>query len=354
MMTNDLSFPKSVIFGCSGTTLTTEESEFFQRCQPLGFILFTRNCESPRQVKSLIDQLKSCVKHKYVPILIDQEGGRVARLRSPHWRQYPAASVFGRLADDDFELAKWCAQTNAYLMGIELTQMGVNVNCTPTLDSFFEEMHPVIGDRAFHEDPEIITSLGLSVLRGLEKAGVTGVIKHLPGHGRALVDSHQSLPYVKTSEEELNESDFLPFKGICNHIAYENLSYPWGMTAHIVYEAIDPKVPATTSPIIIQKVIRDEIGFKGVLISDCLTMKALSGSFQERAETSLEAGCDLVLHCSGNLEEMIEVIAGCPPLSPDTLERLNASVAKVTSHTEESEQLLVEKLNYHLKEYWDK
>lgn len=333
--------------------MTPEEIEFFQRCQPLGFILFTRNCENPLQVKALISQLKSCVSHQYVPILIDQEGGRVARLKPPHWRQYPPAAAFGLLAEDDLDLAKWCAQTTSYLMGIELIQLGINVNCTPTLDLFFKEMHPVIGDRAFHEEPEIITSLGLSVLRGLEKAGVTGVIKHLPGHGRAHVDSHHALPHVLTSEEDLNNSDFLPFKAICNHIAYENLSYPWGMTAHIVFEAIDSKMPATQSPLLIQKVIRDEIGFKGLLISDCLTMKALSGTFQERAELSIEAGCDVVLHCSGKLEEMIDVIAGCPPLSADTLERLNASVAKVTSHTEESESSLLEKVNYHLKGYWE-
>ncbi len=350
-MTNDLSLPKSVIFGCSGTSLTTEEIDLFKRSQPLGFILFTRNCENPVQIASLIQQLKSCVDHQYVPILIDQEGGRVARLGLPHWRQYPPAAVFGRIADDDLDLAKWCVETNAYLMGIELINMGINVNCAPMLDLFIEGMTPIIGDRALHDSPEIVTELGLSVLRGLEKAGVTGVIKHLPGHGRAHVDSHLELPIIKASEEDLVESDFLPFKGICNHIAYENLSYPWGMTAHIIYDSIDAKAPATQSSTIIQKIIRDEIGFNGLLLSDCLTMKALTGSFQERAQTSIEAGCDVVLHCSGNLEEMIDVAIGCPPLSADALERLNASVAKVTSHTEESEISLMEKLSYHLKGY---
>ncbi|WP_052045980.1 beta-N-acetylhexosaminidase [Candidatus Paracaedibacter symbiosus] len=353
-MTNDLPLPKSVIFGCSGTALTSEEIDLYKRTQPLGFILFSRNCDNPMQIESLISQLKSCVNHEYVPILIDQEGGRVARLGLPHWRQYPPPAVFGKIADDDLDLATWCAETNAYLMGIELIRMGINVNCAPILDLSFPETHPIIGDRAFHESPEIVTALGLSVLRGFEKAGVTGVIKHLPGHGRALVDSHESLPRIQTSEEELNEVDFLPFKGICNHILYENLSYPWGMTAHIVYDAIDEKAPATQSYNIIQKVIRDEIGFNGLLISDCLTMKALSGPFQERAAASIEAGCDVVLHCSGNLEEMIDVAVGCPPLSADALERLNASVAKVISHTEESEPALVEKLTLHIKSYLEK
>lgn len=351
-MTNDSFLPRSVIFGCSGTSLTSEEIDLFQRTQPLGFILFSRNCENPLQVTSLISQLKNCVNHEYVPILIDQEGGRVARLSLPHWRQYPPAAVFGKMAEDDLDLAKWCAETNAYLMGIELIQMGINVNCAPVLDLYFPDVHPVIGDRAFHDAPDIVAALGLSVLRGFEKAGVTGVIKHIPGHGRSLVDSHEALPHIKASEEELNESDFLPFKGICNHITYENLSYPWGMTAHIIYDDIDPKTPATQSATVIQKIIRDEIGFNGLLVSDCLTMKALSGAFQDRASSSIEAGCDVVLHCSGHLEEMIDVAAGCPPLSADTLERLNASVAKVTSHTEESESALMEKLDYYLKNYW--
>jgi beta-N-acetylhexosaminidase len=351
-MTNDSFLPRSVIFGCSDRFLTFEEINLFKRAQPLGFILFSRNCENPLQVKSLISHLKSCVDHEYVPILIDQEGGRVARLTLPHWRQYPPAAVFGKMAEDDLDLAKWCAETNAYLMGTELIEMGINVNCAPVLDLSFLGGHPVMGDRTFNEAPDIVTALGLSVLRGFEKAGVTGVIKHIPGHGRSDVDSHQGVPHIKTSQEELNESDFLSFKGICNHITYENLSYPWAMTAHIIYSDIDPRVPATQSSLVIQRIIRDEIGFKGLLISDCLTMKALTGSFQNRAASSIEGGCDVVLHCSGKLEEMIDVVAGTPPLSADALERLNASVAKVTSSIKESETALMEKLSYYLKNYW--
>lgn len=351
-MLNDSSTPKSVIFGCSGTSLTAEEIDFFERSQPLGFILFARNCENPLQVSSLVSQLKSCVPHEYVPILIDQEGGRVARLKSPHWRQAPAPAVFGKIADDDLELAKWCTETNAYLMGLDMIRMGINVNCAPLLDLPIPGMHPIIGDRAFHESYEIIASLGLSVLRGLEKAGVTGVIKHLPGHGRATVDSHEELPRIKNSEEDLIDSDFIPFRSVCDHISYENLSYPWGMTAHIVYEDVDPRSPATQSYHVIQKVIRDDIGFKGLLITDCITMKALLGSYEERAQLSLEAGCDVVLHCSGVLEEMIDTAAGCTPLSAEALERLNASVPKMNVPSNpDMENTLLEKLTYHLKDY---
>lgn len=350
-MLNNLTSPKSVIFGCSGTSLTAEEIDFFQHSQPLGFILFTRNCQNPLQVSSLISQLRSCVRHEYVPILIDQEGGRVARLTPPHWRQSPPAAIFGKIADDDLDLANWCVETNAYLMGIEMIRMGINVNCAPLLDLPIPGMHPIIGDRAFHESPEIITSLGLSALRGFEKAGVTGVIKHLPGHGRATVDSHEELPRVTNTEEDLIDSDFIPFRSVCDHISYENLSYPWGMTAHIIYEDIDPRSPATQSSNVIQKIIRDDIGFKGLLISDCLTMKALSGSYEERAQLSLEAGCDIVLHCNGNLEEMIDTATGSTSLSADALERLNASVPKMKSLNPDTEDTLLEKLTYHLKDY---
>ncbi len=344
--------PKPVIFGCHGARLLQSEREFFSRVQPLGFILFTRNCENPDQIRALVDDLRSCVSHHFVPILIDQEGGRVARLGSSHWRQYPPAGVIGQLADDDLNLACWAAEANAYLMGIEMLEMGINVDCAPVMDLLMPNAHHVIGDRAFHENVEITATLAAYVIRGLQRAGVIPVIKHLPGHGRALVDSHEKLPIVSASLKELEESDFLVFRQVCMAINEESFSQPWGMTAHIIYEALDCHRPATQSDTVIDKTIRKHIDFRGFLVSDCLTMKALGGAMSARAIQAIEAGCDAVLHCSGDMDEMVDIAAALTSISAASYERVKAS--KLSGHRlrSEDDETLWSQLNYHLKPYW--
>lgn len=336
---NSLSHPRAVIFGCSGLTLTEDEKELFNRYQPLGFILFTRNCQSPEQVKTLVKELKSCVNHAQVPILIDQEGGRVARLKSPHWRTYPHASLFGDMAHEDLDQAKWCVEANATLMAYELRAMGINVNCTPLLDLPAPGAHPIISNRAYSSSIEMTVELAESCLIGLQKMGVTGVIKHLPGHGRAPADSHESLPIVTASKDTLMESDFLAFKNICDYLQDSPQISPWGMTAHVVYRDIDPFLPATYSPTIINSIIRNYIGFSGCLITDCLTMKALQGSWQSRVENAFKGGCDLALHCSGDFEEMLEVAIATPPLSFDTFEEVKYSLYDLPDQPIDIDQL---------------
>ncbi len=278
-----------VIYGCEGLTLTQIEQKFFCKAQPLGFILFERNCQSPAQVKALIAQLKACVGHTDVPILIDQEGGRVVRLKPPHWQPRPAAKTL---------TSAQAVYDNALSMAHELSELGVTVNCAPCADLLIEGADDIIGDRAFSADPAIVTEYSLAMLKGLEDGGITAVIKHLPGHGRAPVDSHEELPVVETPLAILKQTDFVPFKALT---AASKLA--WGMTAHVIYSDLDPVNVATQSKHIIDSIIRTEIGFKGFLVSDCLTMKALNGSFTEKAQRSLAAGCDAVLMCKGTIEE---------------------------------------------------
>lgn len=285
-----------VIYGCSGTTISLQEKEFFTKTQPLGFIIFERNCQNPAQLKNLIDDLKSTLNHHNVPILIDQEGGRVVRLKPPLWKARPAAKSF-KNAQDVFDNAKSIAE--------ELFAIGVNVNCAPCADLLIEGADGIIGDRAFSDNPKIVSEYATAMLQGLEAGGVTAVIKHLPGHGRAPVDSHEELPVVETSVADLRSSDFIPFKALAK---VSNKS--WGMTAHVIYSDIDQHNVATNSKKIISEIIRDDIGFKGFLVSDCLTMKALSGNFADKAKLAITAGCDAVLMCQGTLEEYAEVASG--------------------------------------------
>lgn len=337
--------PRAVIFGCSGPHLTQEEQQFFQRVQPLGFILFERNCETPQQIQKLVSDLRSCVQHAHVPILIDHEGGRVTRLKIPYWRKYPPANTWGHIADQDLERAQKCVSSLGYIMGCDLAELGITVNCAPILDVPMPEAHPIIGDRAFHDSPETCAILAHAYLQGMARAGIIGVIKHLPGHGRALSDSHLALPVVHASFDELNATDFQSFRTLCEHL-YRRESYsPWGMTAHICYTALDETHLATQSHTIITSTIRQTIGFRGFLVSDCLTMNALAGDYERRAARSLAAGCDAVLHCNGKLEEMILVACGTTPLTENAWERLSASTLTSaptdTSHT----QLLLQELN---------
>ncbi len=286
-----------VIYGCEGLTLTQEEQEFFSKAQPLGFILFERNCQSPKQVKELIAQLKACVHHSDVPILIDQEGGRVVRLKPPHWLPRPAAKTLS---------SAQAVYDNALSMAHELADLGITVNCAPCADLLIDGAADIIGDRAFNKDPLIVAEYSLAMLMGLEDGGIIPVIKHLPGHGRAPVDSHEELPIVDTDLTTLRQTDFLPFKALAS--ANETA---WGMTAHVIYSEIDPVNVATQSRHIIEEIVRTEIGFKGFLVSDCLTMKALAGNFEEKTRKSLQAGCDAVLMCKGSVEEFADVARGC-------------------------------------------
>lgn len=321
-----MSNPKAVIFGCHTTQLLDEEKAFFQRTNPLGFILFARNCQSIPQVQQLVHDLRQTVDRQDAPILIDQEGGRVSRLLPPQWRKAPPAQTFGIMAEEDPEKASWCVKANAWLIGRELELLGINVNCAPVVDVLQETTHSIIGDRAFSYHPDIVATLALQAIKGFQESGIIPVIKHIPGHGQATVDSHERLPVVSASLESLASSDFEAFRQVCQHFKRQTDVSPWAMTAHVVYSSIDPTAPATQSPIVIESVIRGHIGFTGFLVSDCLTMKALDGSLGKRARRSLDAGCDAVLHCSGVLEEMIEVAAQTLPLKNESLRRFEQSM----------------------------
>lgn len=306
--------PKAVIFGCAGLTLGEAERDFFQAANPLGFILFANNCESPDQIGALTAALKSSVGRADALVLIDQEGGRVARLKPPHWRGAPAAAAFGTLFERDREGAIEAARLNALLLAADLDDIGINVDCAPVLDVPAPGAHDVIGDRAFSASPATVAALGEAFCAGLLEGGVMAVLKHIPGHGRAMTDSHHHLPVVNAPLEELRLRDFHPFKALG--------AQPFAMVAHVVYEAIDAKAPATVSKAVTDGVIRGELGFEGVLLSDDLSMEALEGSLAERAEAVLAGGCDVALHCSGKLDEMEAVAAASGAMSETAMARL--------------------------------
>lgn len=307
------------IYGCAGTELTAEERAFFAEARPWGFILFARNVADPEQLRALAAALRQTVNDPAAPVLIDQEGGRVARLKPPHWKARPAAARFGALYAASPDAAREAAYLNARLTAAELSALGINVDCVPVLDVPVEGADGVIGDRAFAHEPAIVIDLGRAVIEGMIDGGVLPVMKHIPGHGRAMADSHLALPRVATAADCLSATDFVTFRSL-NHC-------PLAMTAHVVYEAIDPQRPATTSPKVIRDVIRGEIGFDGLLLSDDLSMQALSGSYSARARAALFAGCDLVLHCNGRMEEMREVAAEVKPLEDAALKRAEAARA---------------------------
>src|SRR5215469_1864868 len=303
--------PHAVVLGCSGESLNAFERDFFSAAAPAGFILFRRNCKSPDQVRELVAALRECVGRPDAPILIDQEGGRVARLRPPHWRLYPSSACLASLPDP---LAERAARLAARLMADDLQHLDVTVDCLPVLDLPLQGADPVIGDRAYGGDPDRAARLGKSVCKGLLEGGVIPVIKHIPGHGRARVDSHVACPVVETAQDELSRTDFVPFQRLAG--------MPWAMTAHIIYDAIDPMQPATLSRRVIAELVRGVIGFDGVLISDDLSMQALDGTIGERAQRALDAGCDLALHCNGDPREMELVVAAALPISDRTAKRL--------------------------------
>lgn len=301
--------PKAVIYGCEGHRLTDAEKAFFKAENPLGFILFARNCDNPAQVKALVDELKATVSHREALVLIDQEGGRVARLRPPHWRKYPPARVLADLADGRSDEA---VRLNSRLIADELLPLGINVDCLPLADVPVAGSHDIIGDRAYANTPEKVARLGREAALGLLDGGVLPVLKHIPGHGRAMVDSHLDLPTVDASLEELRATDFAPFRVLKD--------LPLGMTAHVRYTAIDAENVATLSAAAIT-LIREEIGFDGLLMSDDISMKALSGDLGELSRKALEAGCDIVLHCNGKMDEMLAISPAVGLLDGEALAR---------------------------------
>lgn len=307
------------IYGCAGTSLSAAEQDFFRQTQPWGFILFARNINSPAQVRALVEELRSTVGDVAAPVLIDQEGGRVARLKPPHWGVRPPAAVFGALYRTDPEAAREATYLNARLIAHDLAGLGINVDCLPVLDVPVEGAHDIIGDRAFAHDPATIIALGKAQIEGLLDGGVLPVMKHIPGHGRAGADSHLALPRVDASAEALSASDFVTFRSLDQ--------CPIAMTAHVVYESIDPQRPCTTSPKVIRDVIRGEIGFDGLLMSDDLSMKALDGPLSVRARAALFAGCDLALHCNGELDEMRDVASEVKELDGLALARSERALA---------------------------
>ncbi len=309
-----MSASRAAIFGCEGLALKEEERAFFRKVDPFGFILFARNCDNPKQIAKLTHDLREAVGRADAPVLIDQEGGRVQRLKPPTWRQAPAARRFGELYKRDPALGRDAVHLNMLLIAAELRPLGLDVDCVPLLDVPIEGAHDVIGERAFALEPEVVADLGRVVAGTMLEMGILPVIKHLPGHGRAGVDSHHALPRVDTPAATLQHTDFLPFKALCN--------MPWGMTAHVLYTAIDDRCPATTSPVIIERIIRGWIGFDGLLLSDDLSMQALGGSLGERAAASLSAGCDIALHCNGKLDEMQQVAQASGALTAKALDRI--------------------------------
>ena len=335
----DSAAPLPVAFGCAGTEITADERDFFRDSDPLGFILFARNVDNPDQVRRLIDNLRNSVGRADAPVLVDQEGGRVARLRPPHWRKAPPAETFGQLAAADREAGLRAAWLNAFLLGREVAALGFTVDCAPVLDLRFPGAHDVVGDRAFSSDPDLVSALGRAACEGFLAAGVLPVIKHLPGHGRVRVDSHLTLPTVEASLDEMRGTDFIPFLALAD--------MPMAMTAHIVYRSLDPDRPATLSPSLIADTIRGELGFSGFLFSDDICMKALDGPWSDRTRDAIDAGCDTVLHCSGDMSEMLGVAACGRRMTDSAVQRLASAQQRVARKQEfdpESAQVELEKI----------
>ena len=308
------------IFGCAGTELTDQERAFFADARPWGFILFARNIESPDQVRRLVLSLRESIDDPDAPVLVDQEGGRVARMKPPRWKARPAAARFGEIYEREPQLAREAAYLNARLVAQDCADLGITVDCVPVLDVPVWDADPVIGDRAFGREPSVVIELGRAVIHGMLDGGVLPVMKHAPGHGRATADTHFSLPRVATAAEELGVSDFVPFRALAQDC-------PCAITAHVVFEAIDPQHPATTSPRVVLQIIRGEIGFEGLLLTDDLSMNALSGSLGARTKAAMLAGCDIALHCNGKMDEMKDVAGEAKVLEGDPLKRAERALA---------------------------
>lgn len=315
----------ALIVGLSGAKLSREEAAFLKQVRPYGLILFLRNCVSTDQIRALISESLLAIGSDETLVLIDQEGGRVQRLKPPLGRQLPPAAYYGqRYRRGEQEWSTAAAFAVSRLLAQDLRDLGINTNCAPVLDVPVPGAHAIIGDRAYSNHVSEIIKLGQVVAQGFMAGGVLPVMKHIPGHGRANKDSHLDLPVVTTSRQELSTSDFAPFTALAN--------LPAAMTAHVVFSAIDPNAPASTSLKVIEEVVRKEIGFDGLLMSDDLGMHALKGSMRQRAEAVILAGCDIVLHCSGILAEMQEAALGAPELTGKALERANQAYAVTKKH----------------------
>jgi beta-N-acetylhexosaminidase len=310
---------RAFITGLAGTAITPEERAFLQEARPWGLILFKRNIETAAQISALTTAFRGIVGKPEAPVLIDQEGGRVQRMGPPHWPTYPPGAAYGRLYDRDAGKGLAAARLGARLIAEDLMQVGITVDCLPLADVPVQGADAVIGDRAYGTTPEKVAALAEAAAGGLADAGVLPVLKHIPGHGRATADSHAALPVVDAPRAVLETSDFAAFRPLRN--------LPMAMTAHVVFSAIDPLSPATTSAKMIANVIREAIGFRGLLMSDDISMGALSGSLRERTRAALAAGCDVVLHCNGKLEEMRDVAAETPILAGEAARRAEAALA---------------------------
>src|SRR6266481_2925422 len=310
---------RALITGVSGPELSAADREFIRVDRPWGFILFKRNIETPTQVISLVQELREAIGDPAAPMLVDQEGGRVQRLGPPHWPVYPAGAVFGVLYDIDPALGLAAARLSARLIAADLTGLGITVDCMPLADVPVPGADAVIGNRAYGTRADKVAAIGRAVADGLEQGSILPVLKHIPGHGRATADTHFRLPVVDTSKVELERTDFAAFQPLAD--------LPMAMTAHVVFSALDPVHPATTSATIVKQVIRGVIGFQGLLMSDDVSMNALAGSIAERTRAILTAGCDLVLHCNGNLDEMRDVARETPELSGKALQRATRALA---------------------------
>ena len=311
--------PRAMVLGCAGVALDDGERRFMADADPAGFILFKRNCESPAQTQALIGSLREAVGRPDAPVLVDQEGGRVVRLGSPHWREPPAPALLGALAEVDEAAGQRAAWLNARLVAADLHALGFSVNCVPVLDLRHAGASRVVGDRSLGADPRAVAMLGRAVADALLAGGIVPAVKHLPGHGRAEADSHAVLPHVDAPLEALRARDFVPFRTLRD--------VPAGLTAHVCYAALDAERPGTLSPEVIARAVRGDIGFDGLLVTDDLSMGALTGSVGARAAAALAAGCDLALHCNGKREEMEDVAAAVPRLAGRALERFERMLA---------------------------
>jgi len=309
---------RAFITGLSGPMLTAAERRFVDEADPWGLILFKRNVTTPEALRRLVGEFRASLGRQ-APVLIDQEGGRVQRLGPPHWPSYPPGAAYGAAFDRDPDAGLRAARLGARLIASDLSELGIDVDCAPVADVPAAGADPVIGDRAYGTDPAKVAALAGAFAAGLMEGGVLPVLKHLPGHGRATADSHQRLPVVAADPTVLDATDFAAFRPLCG--------LPLGMTAHVVFSAIDPVAPATTSANIVRDVIRDSIGFSGLLMSDDISMGALSGSLSERSKAAIAAGCDMVLHCNGLMPEMIDVASAVPALAGEAARRAEAALA---------------------------
>jgi beta-N-acetylhexosaminidase len=322
----------AMISGCLGAELSSEETAFFRDRRPWGFILFARNLKETNQIADLTASFRDAVGRPNAPVLIDQEGGRVQRLRPPLAPNYPSGAALGAIYRQSPEAGRQAARMLSRLHAIDLRKLGINVDCLPVLDVPVEGANNVIGDRAYGFDPKTVTEMGREAALGLMDGGVLPVMKHMPGHGRGMADSHHHVPVVTASLDELKRHDFVPFAAMAD--------LPLAMTGHVIFTAIDADRPATASPIVIEEIIRGYLKYDGLLMTDDLSMNALSGDMSRRARAIFDAGCDMALHCHGIMDEMIAVADQAPVLSGKPLQRGEAALARITAMDEHDEMAL--------------